>query len=91
MRITRPPATVRVRLTALYGGLFLATATALLVTVDLLLQHTLNRKVTAFKVQFLTPGDFGVTRPEGLPEQVPWPPPVAPAGRPTALIRRGEA
>ena len=91
MKISRPPATVRVRLTALYGGLFLATATALLVTVDLLLQHTLNRKVTAFKVQFLTPGDFGVTRPDGLPERVPWPPPMAPAGRPAALIRRGEA
>ena len=87
-RLRRPPATVRVRLTALYGGLFLGTATVLLVTVDLLLQHMLSRQVTAFKVQFLTPGDFGVTRPDGLPERAPWPPP---AGRPMALVRRGEA
>jgi signal transduction histidine kinase len=91
VKITRPPATVRVRLTALYGGLFLATATALLVTVDLLLQHMLNRKVTAFKVQILTTGDFGWTRPDGIPDKVPWPPPAPTSGRPMALIRRGEA
>ncbi|GAB2837973.1 ATP-binding protein [Actinoallomurus bryophytorum] len=46
----RPPATVRVRLTALYGGLFLLTATLLLVVVNLLLGRALNHKVTMIAV-----------------------------------------
>jgi signal transduction histidine kinase len=79
-----------VRLTALYGGLFLATATALLVTVDLLLQHMLNRKVTAFKVQVLMTDRSWQQRPEGLPGKLTWPPAVAP-GKPLALIQQGEA
>jgi signal transduction histidine kinase len=38
--------TVRVRLTALYSGLFLATSTILLVVVNLLLRNMLQQKVT---------------------------------------------
>jgi signal transduction histidine kinase len=87
IRLRRPPATVRVRLTALYAGLFLATTTALLITVDLLLQHTLNRRVTAFKVQLFTNGNAGWVRPPGLPPKVPW----TPTTKSTALIRRSEA
>ena len=50
MRRLRPPATVRVRLTALYGGLFLLTATLLLVVVNLLLGRALDHKVTMIAV-----------------------------------------
>jgi signal transduction histidine kinase len=46
----RFPATVRVRLTALYGGLFLVTTTAVLVIVNLLLKGVLDRKVTMFAI-----------------------------------------
>jgi hypothetical protein len=41
--------TVRVRLTALYSGLFLATSTILLVTVDLLLRSMLEQQVSAIE------------------------------------------
>jgi signal transduction histidine kinase len=41
------PRTIRVRLTALYAGLFLATATILLVTVNLLLTNRLQVQVAA--------------------------------------------
>ncbi|MGI5226023.1 sensor histidine kinase [Actinoallomurus sp. CA-142502] len=44
------PATVRVKLTALYGGLFLLTTTGLLVTVNLLLKRVLDQKVTAVMI-----------------------------------------
>lgn len=37
--------TVRIRLTALYGGLFLTAVTALLITVDLLLQNAFDQKL----------------------------------------------
>jgi signal transduction histidine kinase len=50
LRALRPPGTVRVRLTALYGGLFLATTTALLVTVNLLLKRALDHKVTVIAI-----------------------------------------
>ncbi|MDN3352642.1 HAMP domain-containing sensor histidine kinase [Actinomadura sp. DC4] len=50
MRRLRPPATVRVRLTALYGGLFLAATTAVLVTVNLLLKRVLDRKVMMYAI-----------------------------------------
>jgi signal transduction histidine kinase len=51
LRALRPPGTVRVRLTALYGGLFLATTTALLVTVNLLLKRALDHKVTGIAIR----------------------------------------
>jgi hypothetical protein len=44
-----PVKTVRVRLTALYSGLFLATSTILLVTVDLLLRSMLEQQVSAIE------------------------------------------
>ena len=86
----RPPATVRVRLTALYGGLFLLTATILLVTVDLLLQRALNSKVSDFKVQVLARPETWPPRPYGIPATAPWPPPTPP-GRSVAFFQRREA
>jgi signal transduction histidine kinase len=50
--------TVRVRLTALYGGLFIATTTALLVTVNLLLQHLLDRRIAMVKYERATGPDY---------------------------------
>jgi signal transduction histidine kinase len=62
----RLPATVRVRLTALYGGLFLVTTTAVLVIVNLLLKRVLDRKVTM----------IAISSKDGapLPDEVPRPP-----------------
>lgn len=51
--------TVRVRLTVLYGGLFIATTTALLLTVNLLLQALLNREVAMVKYGVGDPGNKG--------------------------------
>jgi signal transduction histidine kinase len=60
------PRTIRVRLTALYAGLFLATATILLVTVNLLLTNRLQVQVAAFdkstKPPALGTGDPAVGR-----------------------------
>lgn len=51
MRVRRLlPATVRVKLTALYGGLFLLTTTGLLVTVNLLLKRALDHKVAMIAI-----------------------------------------
>jgi signal transduction histidine kinase len=78
------------RLTALYGGLFLATATALLVAVNLLLQHLMKNKVRAFLVRFPSTGQ--PVRPEDLPPDIPWPPPRPPAGKPAiAYLQRSAA
>ena len=85
----RPPATVRVRLTALYGGLFLATATALLVTVDLLLQHVLNRRVNLFLVEYLGSEKPG-PGPGGLPTGVPSPL-LRPTTKQVAALKKGAA
>src|SRR5262245_50212025 len=91
MRGLRPPATVRVRLTALYGGLFLLAVTVLLVVVNLLLGRSLNHKVTMIAVSSRDappqgvvvpppPGDVVYGRqPEDLPLGTP--------GRTAALIR----
>ena len=51
--------TVRVRLTALYSGLFLATSTILLVVVNLLLRNMLQQKVTMIYRSEDLPGSAG--------------------------------
>jgi len=57
------PRTIRVRLTALYAGLFLATATILLVAVNLLLTNMLQVQVAGvFKSAktLRTPGSLAI-------------------------------
>jgi signal transduction histidine kinase len=65
--VIRRPATMRIRLTALYAGLFLAATTALLITVNLLLQRLLDRKIGMYGEQIAP----GTTPPEGLPPPQP--------------------
>jgi signal transduction histidine kinase len=59
--------TVRVRLTAVYSGLFLLTSTAVLVTTNLLLKANLNRRFSAYRFVSL---DGSTTPPPGGPP--PW-------------------
>jgi signal transduction histidine kinase len=62
------------RLTALYGGLFIATTTTLLVTVNLLLQRLLDRRIAMVKYERVTSGDHP---PDLIPKTVgPKRPPV---------------
>jgi signal transduction histidine kinase len=56
--------TVRVRLTALYGGLFIATTTTLLVIVNLLLQRTLSRKLSVLFISKSYPNPEDPVGPE---------------------------
>jgi hypothetical protein len=64
--------TVRVRLTALYAALFLATSTILLVVVNLLLKAMLEDRVTTIK--------GGSPPPRALPSL-----PGTPTGSPTTI------
>jgi signal transduction histidine kinase len=65
----RLPATVRVRLTALYGGLFLLTTTAVLVIVNLLLKRVLDHKVTMIAISSRDAPGVPVAKPP-TPEQI---------------------
>lgn len=47
--------TVRVRLTAVYSGLFLLTSAAVLVTTNLLLEHNLDKRITDVRIDLLDP------------------------------------
>jgi signal transduction histidine kinase len=78
------PATVRMRLTALYGGLFLLTTTALLLTVDLLLKRALDRKVTMITIASVNRVYWPADRPPPVPriESVQGRPDVLPPGSP---------
>lgn len=64
------PRTVRLRLTALYSGLFLAMSTILLVVVNLLLRHMLQERVA------------GIAASNPLPTE---PPPIPTGGPPTTV------
>ncbi|HZE34446.1 MAG TPA: HAMP domain-containing sensor histidine kinase [Actinoallomurus sp.] len=60
---------MRVRLTALYGGLFLVTTTGVLVIVNLLLKRVLDHKVTMIAISSRDAPALPVDRPP-TPEQV---------------------
>ncbi|MEU7867147.1 ATP-binding protein [Dactylosporangium sp. NPDC049140] len=47
--------TVRVRLTAVYSGLFLLTSAAVLVTTNLLLKRNLDKRITDVRIDLLNP------------------------------------
>jgi len=64
--------TVRVRLTALYSALFLATSTTLVIVVNLLLRQMLERRVTVINKGQLPP----VRVPGGDPGSPPTPVPI---------------
>jgi signal transduction histidine kinase len=67
--------TVRVRLTALYGGLFLITSTILLVVVNLLMKNMLKQRVTMIKFDAMDEpgtGSGGSTLPEDVLSTQKW-------------------
>jgi Signal transduction histidine kinase len=67
--------TVRVRLTALYSALFLATSTALLVVVNLLLHNMLERRVTLIRNDAQLPPEV-LAPPGTAPQNPPTPVPI---------------
>ncbi|GAB2919214.1 ATP-binding protein [Micromonospora polyrhachis] len=72
--------TVRVRLTAVYTGLFLATSTVLLVTTNLLLKINLQKRFEGIFVH--TPEKLA-----GAPAGLPTDPPAVPPHLPTGELR----
>ncbi|WP_199736422.1 HAMP domain-containing sensor histidine kinase [Micromonospora sp. HM5-17] len=67
--------TVRVRLTALYSALFLATSTTLLVVVNLLLRDMLERRVTLIRNSNQLPPEV-LSPPGTVPQNPPTPVPI---------------
>ncbi|MFC9845450.1 sensor histidine kinase [Streptomyces sp. NPDC060223] len=63
--------TVRVRLTAVYSGLFLLTSAAVLVTTNLLLKHNLDRRITDVRVELLNPAPNPALAPPPVAQQAP--------------------